>query len=289
MATPTALEALLKRDRLVVVAVLLCVIVISWVYILAGAGIGVPAVEMTTMGRSAGLGGGDAADMPGMSMGQGEAGVMLPAAAPAVWTVDYAILMFFMWWIMMLGMMLPSAAPMILLHAKIMRKEQEKGAPYVPTGIFALGYIVMWAVFSLVAVTAQWALGNIGLISDTMVGTSISFGAGLLIAAGLWQLTPLKHACLRHCRSPINFLSRHWRDGPLGALRMGVEHGAYCLGCCWFLMTLLFYGGMMTLYWIAGLALFVMIEKLMPAGHRIGSLTGLALIVWGGVLLAGQL
>ena len=118
-----------------------------------------------------------------------------------------------------------------------------------------------------------------------MVGTSAVLGAGLLIAAGVWQLTPWKNACLRHCRSPIGFLSAHWRPGRTGAFRMGLVHGAFCLGCCWFLMALLFYGGVMNLYWIIGLALYILIEKLLPAGARIGQLTGVILIAWGATLL----
>ncbi len=290
MGTTAALEALLKRDRLVVVAALICVIAFGWVYILAGTGMNMTALEMTAMGRPGGLGGGDAIDMPANGMVQGVSdgmAGMMQVAAPAVWTATYAVLMFFMWWIMMLAMMLPSGAPMILLYAKVMRRAKEKGAPYVPTGVFALGYVVMWAGFSLVAVAAQWALEESGLLSAMMVGTSVALGAGLLIAAGVWQLTPLKHACLKHCRSPMAFLSQHWRHGRLGAFRMGVAHGAFCLGCCWFLMGLLFYGGVMNLYWIIGLALFVLIEKLAPGGYWFGSLTGLALIAWGSVLLAG--
>ena len=110
-------------------------------------------------------------------------------------------------------------------------------------------------------------------------------GAGLLIAAGAYQLSPLKHACLRHCRSPLFFISHHWRPGNLGALRMGVEHGAFCTGCCWFLMALLFYGGIMNLYWIVGLAVFVLLEKTIPAGHWLGRITGALLIAWGGALV----
>ena len=201
------------------------------------------------------------------------------------WTVGYAVVIFFMWWVMMFGMMLPSAAPLLLLFARMMRKEKKKGAPYVPTGVFALGYVVMWAAFSAIATGAQWGLEASGLLSGIMVGTSAVLAAALLIAAGVWQLTPLKNACLRHCRSPIGFLSAHWRPGRTGAFRMGLVHGAFCLGCCWFLMALLFYGGVMNLYWIIGLALYILIEKLLPAGVRIGQLTGVALIAWGAVLL----
>ena len=276
-AVPFDLESVLRRDRLVVVTALATVIVLSWVYLLAGAGMGMGTVEMTRLTHSVGLGGSTPGGMPMPGMND--------ATGASVWTGQYAAIVFFMWWIMMLGMMLPSAAPILLLFARMMRKEREKGAPYVSTGVFALGYVVMWAVFSVVATAAQWGLQLTGLVSKMMVGTSTVFGAALLIAAGFWQLTPLKQACLKHCRSPVGFLSSHWRSGRAGALTMGLAHGVYCLGCCWFLMALLFYGGVMSLYWIIGLALYVLLEKLLPAKARLSALTGVALIAWGVLLL----
>lgn len=274
------LESVLRRDRLVVVIALVAVIVLSWAYILAGAGMGMSAFEMTQMTQSVGVSDSAQPSMQEMSTGGTAADSLM---ATGTWTVGYAVVIFLMWWVMMLGMMLPSAAPLLLLFARMMRKE--KGAPYVPTGVFALGYVVMWAAFSAIATGAQWGLEASGLLSGIMVGTSAVLAAALLIAAGVWQLTPLKNACLRHCRSPIGFLSAHWRPGRTGAFRMGLVHGAFCLGCCWFLMALLFYGGVMNLYWIIGLALYILIEKLLPAGVRIGQLTGVALIAWGAVLL----
>ena len=297
MAENSALTAVLKRDRLVVITALLTVIVACWAFILAGAGTGMSALEMTALsakpggmdqtgGEAPGTGNGD---MSGRAMDEGASGAMqdlaMAAMAPMPWTPGYAALMFFMWWIMMMAMMLPSAAPMILLFAMINRKQREKGAPYVPTAIFAAGYALVWAVFSGVAVTAQWGLERAGLLSSMMASTSAMIGAGLLIAAGIYQLTPLKQACLRHCRSPIFFITHHWRPGDLGALRMGVEHGAFCTGCCWFLMALLFYGGVMNLFWIVGLAVFVLLEKTIPAGHWLGRMTGALLIAWGGALV----
>ena len=297
MAESSVLTAVLRRDRLVVVTALVTVIVAAWIYVLAGAGMGMSAFEMTAMARTpAGMAptGGDMpglgeSDMPGMVMGEGPSGAMqdmaMAAMAPMAWTPGYAVLMFFMWWIMMMAMMLPSAAPMVLLFAMVNRKQREKGAPYVPTAIFAAGYLLVWGAFSLAAVAAQWGLERSGLLSSMMASTSVLLGAGLLIAAGLYQLTPLKHACLRHCRSPIFFISHHWRPGDLGALRMGVEHGTFCTGCCWFLMALLLYGGVMNLFWIIGLAVFVLLEKTIPAGHWLGGITGALLIAWGGALL----
>jgi predicted metal-binding membrane protein len=211
--------------------------------------------------------------------------------SPVTWTPGYALLMFSMWWLMMIAMMLPSAAPMVLLHATVTRKglaRADDAGQNTPshrlrsaTTAFIAGYLVMWGAFSLVAVVAQWALERGELLSAMMMSTSRFLGSGLLLAAGLWQLTPLKTVCLRHCRSPISFLSTHWRPGVGGAFRMGIEHGVFCLGCCWFLMALLFYGGVMHLIWIIGLALFVLAEKMMPAGVAFGRVTGLLLIAWG--------
>ena len=276
------LESVLRRDRLVVVIALVAVIVLSWAYILAGAGMGMSAFEMTQMTQSVGVSDSTQPSMQEMSTGGTAADSLM---ATGTWTVGYAVVIFLMWWVMMFGMMLPSAAPLLLLFARMMRKEKDKGAPYVPTGVFALGYVIMWAAFSAIATGAQWGLEASGLLSGIMVGTSAVLGAGLLIAAGVWQLTPWKNACLRHCRSPIGFLSAHWRPGRTGAFKMGLVHGAFCLGCCWFLMALLFYGGVMNLYWIIGLALYILIEKLLPAGARIGQLTGVILIAWGAMLL----
>ncbi len=207
------------------------------------------------------------------------------------WTTGYAFLMFSMWWLMMIAMMLPSASPMVLLHTSISRKylaRVETQEPYTPsyrliltTSSFISGYLAMWGLFSLIAVAAQWVLVSVGVLSDMMMSTSKLLSSALLVSAGVWQLIPFKTACLRHCRSPITFLSTHWRTGIGGAFRMGIEHGAYCLGCCWFLMALLFYGGVMNLIWIIGLALLVLAEKVIPYGVVFGRVIGLLLITWG--------
>ena len=269
------LEAVVRRDRLVVVTALTAVIALSWAYLLAGAGMGMSAFEMTRVSQL------------GMAGGMSEGGMACMAMMTrAVWTPGYAVLMFFMWWVMMVAMMLPSAAPMILLFATVNRKQRDTGHPYVATSIFAFGYLAAWAGFSLVAVILQWGFELTGILSPMLVATNVIFGGFLLLAAGVYQLTPIKHACLRHCRSPLAFLSTHWRRGARGALRMGLLHGAFCVGCCWFLMGLMFFGGVMNLYWIAGLALFVLFEKTVPAGHWLGYATGVALLVWGAGMLA---
>lgn len=262
-AAPTPLESALRRDRLVVVAGLVAVVVMAWGWLHAGAGMGMSAIEMTAM-----------AGMDGCLM------------QPAIWTPAYALLMVSMWWVMMVAMMLPSAAPMLLLFARVNRKEKAGGPPLAGTGIFAAGYLAAWGAFSAVAAGLQWRLESSRLLSPMLETTSVWLGAGILIAAGLWQLTPLKTVCLRHCRSPLGFLIGRWRAGRAGAFRMGLEHGAHCLGCCWFLMGLLFVGGIMNLYWIAGLAVFVLLEKTVPLGHWLGRLAGAGLVAWGVLLLA---
>ena len=295
MQETSVLEAILKRDRLIVIAGLITVMVFAWCYILMGAGMSMTAFEMSTlslpwqdsperamssqpgaMGKTQGMG--DMIHKSHMAMMQ-----------PAVWTPGYAILMVMMWWVMMIAMMLPSAAPMVLLFARVNRTQKAQGAPFVPTSVFAAGYLVIWGVFSLLAAGLQWGLERLGLLSTMMASTSALFGGLVLIAAGIYQLTPLKHACLKHCRNPFQFVTHHWRTGTFGAFRMGLDHGAFCLACCWFLMGLLFVGGVMNLYWIVGLALFVLLEKTIPAGHWLGSLTGIGLMVWGGWVLAGAL
>ena len=294
MPESSILEAVLQRDRVVVIIGLVTVIVLAWVYILLGAGMGMSAFDMTTMSM---LGASSGVEMPSHGSAipgqQGSENMMRMAHTammqPASWTLGYAVLMFGMWWVMMIAMMLPSASPMVLLFARVNRNQQAKGAPFVPTSVFAGGYLVVWGAFSILATGAQWGLEQVGLLSSMMISTSGVFAGILLLIAGVYQLTPLKHACLKHCRSPLQFIMHHWRGGTGGAFRMGFDHGAFCLGCCWFLMALLFVGGVMNLYWIVGLAVFVLLEKTIPMGHWLGSLTGIGLMLWGVGLLAGAL
>jgi predicted metal-binding membrane protein len=211
---------------------------------------------------------------------------MMRMMAPAAWSLGYAGVIFTMWWVMMAAMMLPSAAPILLLFARVNRKEKSAGRPFIPTGIFASGYLVAWGGFSILATGAQWGLERLGLLSPMMATSSYWLGGAILIAAGLWQLTPIKGMCLRHCRSPMGFLVESWRPGRGGALRMGLEHGTFCLGCCWFLMGLLFFGGIMNLFWIIGLAVFVLLEKTVPMGSWMGRLFGVGVVAWGLVMFA---
>jgi len=210
----------------------------------------------------------------------------MPMGAMPRWSVAHALMMFSMWAVMMVGMMLPTATPMTLLYAQVARKAARQGSVLPPTAVFAAGYLLAWTGFSAAATAAQWGLDRAALLSPMLVSTSPRLGAALLVAAGVYQLTPWKDACLRHCRSPVHFFAEHFRPGSLGALRLGLHHGLFCLGCCWALMGLLFVGGVMNLLWIATLTLFVLAEKLIPRGVGGGRLAGLGLVALGVLLLA---
>src|SRR5262245_38413984 len=190
---------------------------------------------------------------------------------------------------MMIAMMQPSAAPMVLMHAAIGRKYQKAGRPLGTTAVFVAGYLTVWMAFSLVATAAQWGLESSGIVTGMMEVASPAIAGLVLVSAGLYQLTPLKGACLKHCQQPLTFVIHHWRTGMAGAFRMGLEHGCYCLGCCLFLIALLFVGGIMNLIWIAGIAIYVGIEKF-AVGHRwLTIATGVVLIVAGLVMIASPL
>lgn len=255
------LDWMLRRDRRIAAAVLVLVTVLAWAYLILMAGM---PMEMASMAGA-------------MSM-------------PAPWSADHGALMLLMWVLMMLAMMLPSAAPMILLYGTIARRRQpgDKGARQRVL-LFALGNVLVWAGFALAGTAAQWGLEQAMLLSPAMATTSAVLAGLLFVAAGAYQFTPLKQACLRHCRSPLEFLAQHWRPGASGALRMGLRHGTYCVGCCWVVMGLLFVGGIMNLAWIAALALFVLAEKTLPAGPLLGRALGLGLVAWGAAGLAAAI
>ena len=197
-----------------------------------------------------------------------------------------AALMFLMWWVMMIGMMLPSALPMTLTFATVNRRRRALGTPYVPTAVFVAGYVLAWGAFSVAATALQWGLERAALMAPMMRTSSPLLGGLLFVAAGLYQLTPLKHACLRRCRSPLAFVLERWRDGTAGALRMGAEHGAYCLGCCALLMALLFVGGVMNLLWVAAIAGWVLVEKVLPRGAMLARAAGVSAIAFGAWMIA---
>lgn len=258
------LEALLRRDRALVLGAIAAVAALSWLYLVWAA----LAIELMD-GEPAGMGA--AASVAGMR----------------AWTPAYALMMLVMWIVMMIGMMLPSATPMILLYTRVAGKAAAEGRPLAPAGLFALGYLVVWALFSAGATAAQWGLERLALLSPRMVATSPAFGAAVMIAAGVYQLTPWKDACLRHCRAPAAFLAEHWRSGRAGAFGMGLVHGGYCTGCCWVLMALLFVGGVMNLLWIAAIAAFVLFEKVAPPRAASTRASALALVAAGAALLLG--
>jgi len=249
------LSMLLRYRRAVVLGALATVTAAAWAYLLLGAGI-----EMKTM-----------------DMGSGQMMAMLPA-----WSPTYALLISIMWWVMMVAMMLPTAAATVLLVTTL-AWDRLANSNLVPATamLFASGYILVWCGFSFAATLLQWRLDNAGLLSERMAFGNAILASAVLIAAGVYQWTPLKDACLRHCRSPTEFLVRHWRPGSVGAVWTGVRHGLFCLGCCWMLMALLFIGGLMSLAWVGAIALFVLLEKTMPWGNWMSRLGGALLVVWG--------
>src|SRR5882672_1215045 len=257
MKASLLLENVLKRDRLIILAGLVGLTLVAWGYMVQEA----RGMTLTGICRCAGM------KMSGPDMTGWSAAALAP--------------LFLMWAEMMFAMMLPSATPMILTFAMVNRKRQEQKEPFVPTGLFVLGYLAVWTGFSAAAALTQWALHATALLSPMMVSTSPILGGGLLIAAGVFQWTPLKHACLRQCRSPLTFLMTDWREGKSGAFVMGLKHGAYCTGCCWFLMALLFVAGVMNIWWIAVIAVFVLLEKAAPKGLWVGKITGVLLAAWG--------
>ncbi|PYV12351.1 MAG: hypothetical protein DMG23_01410 [Acidobacteria bacterium] len=259
MISPPPLEILLKRDRAVVVGGLAGITLLAWFYL-------VHLHRAMAMPM-------DMMNMPGMAM---------PMMQD--WRASDFLLTFVMWAVMMVGMMVPSVAPMVLTFATVNRRRAERGGPYVPAGIFLAGYLAAWATFSFLATVAEWRLHAAALLNAQTQTLAPRLAAGLLIAAGIFQLTPAKNACLTHCRSPLDFLTTEWREGWSGALRMGLKHGSYCIGCCWMLMALLFVAGVMNLLWVAALSVFVLAEKLFPRGRLIsyvgGAVCSAAGVIW---------
>jgi predicted metal-binding membrane protein len=264
------LEALLRRDRLVVAGALGVIAALAWAYVLW------LAADMDMAGMR----------MDGFRMVPAGIGLMAPVASP--WSAVEFAFVFAMWAVMMVGMMAPSAAPMILLYARAGRQGGAAGRPLAATGWFAAGYFLAWAGFSLAATLAQWGLEREALLDPRMASASHTLAAIVLAAAGVYQWTPLKDTCLSQCRTPIGFLMRHggFRGDVRGCLALGLRHGAYCVGCCWVLMALLFVVGVMNVLWIALLALLVLLEKLTPWGRWVARAAGVACIVAGGMAIA---
>jgi predicted metal-binding membrane protein len=206
--------------------------------------------------------------------------------APAPWTMGDAALAFAMWAVMMPAMMLPSAAPMILMFIEIARR---RAGGLADLSTFVAGYLAVWTSFSAVATAGQWALHAATFLSGPVMALTPRAGGVVLILAGAYQLTPLKRVCLTRCQSPVAFLLGAWRDGTAGAFLMGAQHGLFCVGCCWALMALLFAGGVMNLVWVAVIAAFVLVEKALPLPRAVGWVSGAALVVWGLVVVSGRL
>jgi predicted metal-binding membrane protein len=201
------------------------------------------------------------------------------------WTITDFALLFVMWLVMMIAMMTPSVSPLILIFAMVNRKTKQQQDPFVYTGYLLAGYFLVWGGFSLLATLLQWLLQQVSLLNPEMKTTSKILGSIILIAAGIFQFTALKKTCLGNCRMPIDFIHRNWKEGKRGALKMGIENGMYCLGCCWVLMVLLFFSGIMNLLWIALITIFVLIEKTFRQPKWISSVAGIALITYGFIVL----
>ena len=258
----TLVERALRRDRLVTATAIAIIALIAWTYIIL-------------LSRQMSSDNASMRDMAAMGM----------ALGARAWDASRFSLTFVMWAVMMLAMMLPSAAPLILLYARVGRSAAADGVVFAPTFWFGAGYALAWAGFSAFATFAQFALSQAALITPTAALTSRGFGAAVLFAAGIYQWTPLKDACLIRCRTPLSFIQSHggFKGQASGSVRIGLLHGLYCIGCCWMLMALLFVGGVMNLLWIAALAILVLLEKLLPAGEWVARAAGTAFVaaaVW---------
>jgi len=219
---------------------------------------------------------------PGGMADAAMAGMVMP------WSLADALLMFAMWVVMMLGMMLPSALPMLLIYQQMLRKRMPSPQRHLALLLFCSAYGLVWAGFALGATALQWALEQLALLSPAMRSSSTALGAGLLLVAGVYQWLPSKAACLEHCRGPLHFLLNYWRPDVLGGWRMGLAHGAYCLGCCWALMGLLFVVGVMNLFWVAVISAFILLEKNLSQGLWFSRICGGLLIGWSLWLLLGN-
>ena len=251
-----SIERLLSRNALIVAAALAAAVALAWAWLIGS--------EMS------------ATDMHGQGMG---------AMPVEPWSAAYLLPAFVMWALMMVAMMLPSAAPMILLHARIDRAPTPQRRLW-HTLVFALAYVLVWTGFSVLAALGQALLIDLALLSAmTLTLGERAVAAGLLVAAALYQLSGSKAACLEQCRSPVQFVMRYWSPGTAGALRLGLVHGLYCLGCCWGLMLLLFVGGVMNLAWVAALALIVMVEKAAPPSWHVSKAIALLLLAGAALIL----
>ena len=258
-------EDVLRRDRAIVVTALVALVLIAWFYLLWLNGIMLPSATAPQV------------NMPGMNMGP----------VSKTWSAVELVVTFVMWSVMMVGMMTPSAAPMILVYARVARHAQVDEKPFAATGWFVAGYLLAWSGFAVLATFTQAALVSAALITPALAAGMDLFGAGILIAAGLYQWSPLKQRCLSQCQAPFAFIQRHggFKRDVRGGLILGATHGLYCIGCCWALMGLLFVGGVMNPLWIAGLAIWILLEKVVSLAGLMSRGLGLVLI-GGGIIFA---
>ena len=258
MISNNSLANHLKKDRLIIIGGLFFITLLSWLYIIYLYN------QMVYMDMNA---------------------LFFAMPMTPEWTYIDFILLFLMWLVMMIAMMTPSISTFILMFATVNRQKKQQDRPFINTAYLIAGYFLVWAAFSLVATTLQWLLQQISLLNPDMKITSKILGSIILIATGIFQFTPLKKTCLTHCGSPLNFVLQHWKESKQGALKMGIENGFYCLGCCWMLMVLLFVTGIMNLLWVAIIALFVLVEKILSQLKWIPFFAGIALILYGILLL----
>ena len=256
-------EALIRRDRAIAAAGVAALALLAWAYLIRLAG-RMEAMDMAPVASAA-----------------------MPMAAPSgAGPFGLTVLM---WVVMMVAMMVPTASPMIVTFATVNRRRAAPGTPPVPTAVFLAGYLAVWSAFSLLAAGAQWGLQRAALLAPTTLEAAPRVGGVLLLAAGVYQFTPLKRVCLARCQSPVGFVLTEWREGPRGAFIMGLRHGAFCVGCCWALMALLFVAGVMNLLWVAALAALVLAEKLVPSERLTSWTAGTLLLAWGGWVLVRSL
>jgi predicted metal-binding membrane protein len=257
----TGMERLIQEDRLILSGAIALIAILAWAY----------------LARMA----------HGMDVASNEAEMhaAMGMVNTTAWSLSDAFALFLMWSVMMAGMMLPSAAPVILMVLGVYRRRGGEHAR-VSAATFTAGYFMAWIGFSAAATVLQTGLHAAALLSLDMVSQSALLAGGIFLVAGIYQWLPIKDACLSHCRSPLHFLSQEWREGTRGAFRMGLRHGIFCVGCCWALMILLFAAGVMNLFWVAAIAIFVLVEKLLPQPLLVGRAAGVLLASWGVYLLA---
>tara|TARA_A100001388_G_scaffold133125_1_gene98641 strand:+ start:790 stop:1626 length:837 start_codon:yes stop_codon:yes gene_type:complete len=271
------LSIVLEKDNLIVYLSIFLIVIITGLYTIFGIGMPMSAIEMTKMSGIFSM-----SSSMEMNMNMGSNNMDMKNR----WSISMAMSMFLMWWLMMIAMMTPSAAPTLLLfhNLKKIGSEGKKALSY--TYLFLFGYLIIWAIFSLIACIIHKFFDTSSITDAAMMQLkSVQFSGILLITAGVYQFTPLKNACLERCRTPIDFLSSNNRKGAKGSFIMGAHHGLFCLGCCWALMALLFVGGVMNLFWITGLALYVLIEKIIIKAGWLDKIMGLILIFFGTSLL----